>query len=162
MVKKYEGMFLTHNKEARKDTDYVADHVKELIAKVGGEIVQMTKWDERKLAYPVKGVSHGVYFLVWFTGDSQTDSALRAEIRLSSLILRHLTLALDEFPEHPIETYGDMQTRLQGEARDTLDGGEMNGGRSRDRDSRDRGDRGDRGDRDRDRDRDREPAGSRY
>lgn len=144
MVKKYEGMFLTHNKEARKDTDYLADHVKELIEKVGGEVVQMTKWDERKLAYPVKGVSHGVYFLVWFTGDSQTDSALRAEIRLSNLILRHLTLALEDFPDHEIETYGDMQTRLQGENRETLESDGPGGRPSRDRD----------------RDRDREPAGA--
>lgn len=121
MVKKYEGMFLSHNKEARKDTDYLADHVKQLIEKVGGEVVQMTKWDERKLAYPVKGVTHGVYFLVWFTGDSSTETNLRGEIRLSSLILRHLTLALDEFPEHPIETFADFQARISGESKEEAD-----------------------------------------
>ena len=109
MVKYYEGMFLTHNKEARKETDYLGEHVKELIEKVGGEIAQMTRWDERRLAYPIKGVTHGIYYLTYFTGDSATDSKLRAEVRLSNLILRHLTLKL---PEGEIETAIELQNRL--------------------------------------------------
>ncbi len=122
MVKYYEGMFLTHNKEARKDTDYLAAHVSGLIEKVGGTVLQMTKWDERRLAYPVKGVTHGVYFLAYFSGDAATDARLRAEVRLSSLILRHLTLHLEELPEQPIETFSEMQLRLSGgEARTALD-----------------------------------------
>ena len=112
-VKTYEGMFLCHNKEARKETDYLADHVKSLLEKCGGTINQMTKWDERELEYSIKGVTRGVYFLVWYTGDSNTDSKLRHEVRLSSLVLRHLTLARS-FPDHPIENYGDMQQRLSG------------------------------------------------
>lgn len=121
-MKNYEGMFLTHNKEARKDTDYLAEHVKSLIEKVGGSVTQMTKWDERRLAYPIKGVNHGVYFLVWFTGDSSADAKLRGEAKLSSLILRHLTLAREAFPDRPIESYAEQQARLAAERKDvTLD-----------------------------------------
>ncbi len=112
-MKTYEGMFLCHNKEARKETDYLADHVKSLIEKCGGTISQMTKWDERELEYPIKGVTRGIYFLVWYTGESTTDSKLRHEVRLSSLVLRHLTLARS-FPDRAIENYGEMQSRLAG------------------------------------------------
>lgn len=113
-MKHYEGMFLCHNKEARKETDYLADHVKGLIEKCGGKIHQMTKWDERELEYPIKGVQRGVYYLVWYTGESDTDSKLRHEVRLSGLMLRHLTLALERFPDRQIENYGEMQQRLAG------------------------------------------------
>jgi small subunit ribosomal protein S6 len=105
-------MFLTHNKEARKETEYLGEHVKELIEKVGGQVAQMTHWDERRLAYPIKGVTHGIYYLTYFTGDSATDSRLRAEVRLSNLILRHLTLKLDRLPEGEIETAVELQSRL--------------------------------------------------
>lgn len=113
-MKHYEGMFLCHNKEARKETDYLADHVKGLIEKCGGKIHQMTKWDERELEYQIKGVQRGVYFLVWYTGESETDGKMRHEVRLSGLVLRHLTLALDRFPDRQIENYADMQQRLSG------------------------------------------------
>lgn len=113
-MKHYEGMFLCHNKEARKETDYLADHVKGLLEKCGGKIHQMTKWDERELEYPIKGVERGVYYLVWYTGESETDSKLRHEIRLSGLVLRHLTLALERFPDRQIENSGEMQQRLAG------------------------------------------------
>ncbi|MFH0944189.1 MAG: 30S ribosomal protein S6 [Planctomycetota bacterium] len=117
VVKYYEGMFLTHNKEARKETDYLAEHVKELIEKAGGEIAQMARWDERRLAYPVKGVTHGVYYLTYFTGDAGTDSRLRSGVRLSNLILRHLTLKLDKLPEGAIETAIELQNRLSADER---------------------------------------------
>jgi ribosomal protein S6 len=74
----------------------------------------MTKWDERELEYPIKGVQRGVYYLVWYTGESDTDSKLRHEVRLSGLMLRHLTLALERFPDRQIENYGEMQQRLAG------------------------------------------------
>ena len=133
MVKYYEGMFLTHNKEARKETEYLAEHVKELIEKAGGEIAQMVRWDERRLAYPIKGVTHGVYYLTYFTGDAATDARLRSEVRLSSLIMRHLTLKLDKLPEEDIETAIELQNRLAGSEREPGDddGSSSDGGAPR-------------------------------
>jgi small subunit ribosomal protein S6 len=120
-VKNYEGMFLCHNKEAKKETDYLADHVKGLIEKCGGKINQMTKWDERELEYPIKGVTRGVYFLAWYTGDSNTDSKLRHEVRLSGLVLRHMTIALAKFADRPIETAAELQQRLAGLEKTAVD-----------------------------------------
>ncbi len=112
MVKHYEGMFLCHNKEARKDTEYLVEHVKGLIEKVGGSVVKIAKWDERRLAYPVKGVTHGVYILTYFSGPPEANGKLTGEVRLSSQILRHLTLALEAIPEGEIETFQERQNRL--------------------------------------------------
>lgn len=129
-MKHYEGMFVTHNKEAKKDTAYLSDHVKGLIEKVGGSVIQLVKWDERKLAYPIKGVSHGVYFLTWFSSDSAAEQKLRQEVRLSGLILRHLVMALESAPEGQLETFTEMQARMSSSDRkDDLDfGGDMGGG----------------------------------
>jgi small subunit ribosomal protein S6 len=117
-------MFLMHNKEARKDAAYLEEHVKSLIEKSGGTVLQLRKWDERKLAYPIKGVTHGVYVLTVFSGTTDTVAQLRGEVRLSSLVLRHLTLKLTGSPDKPIETFQEMQARLAGaiESRDADSG----------------------------------------
>jgi small subunit ribosomal protein S6 len=113
-LKYYEGMFVCHNKEARKETDYLAEHVRGLIEKCGGKIEQSVKWDERELSYPIKGVTRGIYFLVWYSGEPETDAKLRHEVRLSGLVLRHLTLAIEQIPERAIETASELQARLAG------------------------------------------------
>ena len=123
MVKHYEGMFLTHNKEARKDTDYLAEHVTALVEKAGGKVEQMVKWDERKLAYPIKGVTHGVYHLTSLTGDSDFDAKLRAEVRLSGLVLRNMLITKESLPEK-LETFTEMQNRILAAA----EGGESSDG----------------------------------
>lgn len=115
----YEGMFVTHNKEARGETDYLVDHVRELIEKAGGRVEQICKWDERKLAYEIKKVTHGVYVLAWFAGDPGMEQRLRGEVRLSQFVLRHLVLRLEGKPTGKIETFDEIKARLSGDERRT-------------------------------------------
>ena len=115
MVNHYEGMFLAHNKEARKDTDYLAEHVTALVEKAGGKVDELIKWDERKLAYPIKGVTHGVYFLTSLSGESAFDGDLRGEVRLSGLVLRHQLLKKESHPEK-LETFSELQNRMMAAA----------------------------------------------
>lgn len=131
MLKYYEGMFLTQNKESKNDTDFLREHVQSLIEKVGGKVEKIVKWDERRLAYPIKGVKHGVYFLTHFTGDGATDAKLRTEVRMSGLILRHLVLSLDEITDEPLESFTEMNTRLS--APERREGQVSEGGERRER-----------------------------
>ena len=107
----YEGMFLAHNKEARKDVEYLEEHVRQLVEKSGGSVTHLKKWDERKLAYPIKGVTHGIYLLTYFTGEKDVVSKLRADVRLSRLVLRQLILRRETMPE-AIETFAEYQSRM--------------------------------------------------
>ncbi|MFO0985071.1 MAG: 30S ribosomal protein S6 [Planctomycetota bacterium] len=95
-MKQYEGMFVVHNKEGRKELDYLQELVSGLITKCGGQIASIEKWDERKLAYDIDGHSQGIYYLAYFTGDSETVQKLRHECRLSDTVLRALFLAIDK------------------------------------------------------------------
>lgn len=145
MQNHYEGMFLTHNKEARKDTDYLAEHVTALVEKAGGKVEKLCKWDERKLAYPIKGVTHGVYFLTHLSADSLFDAKLRGEVRLSGIVLRNLLIRKESLPEN-IETYEEVQARLAS-AVESVDGKGDDGGGSRSGPPRSSGDsRGHKGD----------------
>jgi ribosomal protein S6 len=61
----YEGMFLFPQTVAA-DLQGAADHVLEMLSKGEAEIVSMCKWDERRLAYDIKGNKRGVYVLAFF------------------------------------------------------------------------------------------------
>ncbi|MFZ9915689.1 MAG: 30S ribosomal protein S6 [Phycisphaerales bacterium] len=90
----YEGMFLFPQTVAA-DLQGAADHVLEVLSKGGAELVSMCKWDERRLAYDIKGNKRGVYFLAYFKCDTQKLSAIERDARLSEKLLRSMITRAD-------------------------------------------------------------------
>lgn len=95
----YEGMFVIDLSEVKKDTNEVEEIVEGLIKKCGGELAALARWDERKLAYDIKGRDSGLYTLTYFHGGQETVKHLNHECRLSSVVLRALFLRLKEIPD---------------------------------------------------------------
>ena len=52
-------------------------------------------WEERRLAYPIKGHRKGTYWLTYFRVDSSRLTELNRECILSESILRSLVLKVD-------------------------------------------------------------------
>jgi small subunit ribosomal protein S6 len=94
----YEGMFVAFNKEARKTHDYLDEHIKALLEKVGAKVIRFNKWDQRQLAFEINGQREGIYYLVYFEAPTDVISHLKREAELSELVLRFLVLALDRIP----------------------------------------------------------------
>ncbi|MBU0754561.1 MAG: 30S ribosomal protein S6 [Planctomycetes bacterium] len=101
-MKNYEGMFLIDSREYKKNPNEVEDQIKSLIEKCKGEIVRFEKWDERKLAYEIKGATSGVYYLYYFKGDADTIRLLNREVAISPLVLRLLSIRLNTIPEQTV------------------------------------------------------------
>ena len=98
VTRPYEVMFLVYNKEARKTHEYLEEHVKALIEKVGAKVVRFHKWDQRQLAYEIKGQREGIFYLAYLEAGTDTITALKREMELSEIVLRTLLLALDRIP----------------------------------------------------------------
>lgn len=97
-LRPYEAMFLVFNKEAKKSHDYLEEHLKGLLEKVGAKISRFGKWEQRSLAYEIKGQRDGIFYLCYFEIDPKAISTLKREAELSELVLRVLILALDRVP----------------------------------------------------------------
>jgi small subunit ribosomal protein S6 len=66
-----------------------------LLEKYGAEILASRPWDDRRLAYPIKGHKKGQYYLIFFKCDSLKMSEMEHDFRLNELILRHLVSFVD-------------------------------------------------------------------
>jgi small subunit ribosomal protein S6 len=93
-INAYEGMFLFPQTVAA-DLQSAADHVLEILSKGGAEIVSLCKWDERRLAYDIKGNKRGVYFLTYFKCDAQKLASIERDARLSEKLLRSMLTRAD-------------------------------------------------------------------
>jgi small subunit ribosomal protein S6 len=91
----YEGMFILDSSRFGRDSDAVSGQIQETIEKAGGQLLVHRLWEERRLAYPIKGQRKGTYWLSYFRLDSNQLSAVRRQFQLSENILRMLLLKVD-------------------------------------------------------------------
>ncbi len=94
----YEGMFL-FPQSAVADLQAAADHVTEILNRAGAEIISFKKWDERRLAYEVKGNKRGLYFLVYFKAKGAKVANIERDCSLSEKLLRAMVTRADHLPE---------------------------------------------------------------
>ncbi len=91
-VNRYEGMFLFKSKAAKEDWDGLVEHVGKMVETAGGAVASAAKWEERKLAYDIKGHSRGAYMLVHFEAPPASIDSIQNSCKLSDLMLRALIL----------------------------------------------------------------------
>jgi small subunit ribosomal protein S6 len=85
-------MFLTDNTKAKEDVDGVLAELGEIVVRAGGEVVNIGKWDERKLTFQIKRQRRGTYVLCHWNGPADAPTKLERSCSLSETVLRVLTL----------------------------------------------------------------------
>lgn len=91
----YEGLFLFPQSTV-SDLQGAHDHVVEILQRAGAEIISMKKWDERRLAYEVRGNKRGVYFLVYFKVKGSKLAMIERDCSLSEKMLRAMITRADQ------------------------------------------------------------------
>ncbi len=105
MTKKklYEAMFLIDSADAGSDWDGVIAAITKTLERAEVDIVSITKWDDRRLAYEIKRKSRGTYILCYFRSDGQKNQEIETAVQLSEKIIRVLILCVDWMADEDIE-----------------------------------------------------------
>jgi small subunit ribosomal protein S6 len=88
----YECMFLFDPTKVSGDAASAAKHVETVLTKNHAEILASRQWDERRLAYPVKGQKKGLYYLTYFRSEGKNLVNIERDCALNEAILRTLTI----------------------------------------------------------------------
>lgn len=91
----YECMFLLDSGKTSGNLDNAKTQLHAALEKYGAEILASRPWDDRRLAYPIKGQKKGQFYLVFFKCESLKMEEMEHDFRLSELILRHLVIHID-------------------------------------------------------------------
>jgi small subunit ribosomal protein S6 len=95
----YEAMFLIDSAKGGSGFPDTIRHISQLLTRQDARIEQIEKWDERKLAYRIRGVERGIYILTFFHMQPNRVAELRRAVSLSEEILRVLILRAEEVSE---------------------------------------------------------------
>jgi len=101
--RRYEAMILVDSGLASKDWDATEALLKDLLVRHGAKILVSGKWDERKLAYEIRGVRRATYWLAYFEGPTEAIAAFRHDAGLSETVLRSMVVAMEDAEEVPAD-----------------------------------------------------------
>lgn len=97
----YEGMFILDANRYARDHEALPRDIEGLITNAGGEVLVSRLWEERRLAYPIKGQRKGAYWLTYFRLPTQKVGELTRQFEIKDGILRQLFVRLpDSLVEH--------------------------------------------------------------
>jgi small subunit ribosomal protein S6 len=91
----YEGMYILDSNRYGRDPEAAPDQIRRMIEDAGGTILVSRLWEERRLAYPIRGQRKGTYWLAYFRLEAGKLSGLERACQLSDGILRVLFLKVD-------------------------------------------------------------------
>ena len=92
----YEVMYIINPETDADKIEKLNDAVGKLIEKAGGTIVRMDDIGMRNLAYPIQKKYEGHYVLFEIDGTGQEILELERRMRVNDLIMRFITVRVDE------------------------------------------------------------------
>ncbi len=94
-MNKYEAMFITKPELSEEERKTLFAQIQDAVIKNNGQVSQAAVWGERrKLIFPIKKSTEGVYYLMNFNIAPDAISKIREIYKLNENILRLLISAL--------------------------------------------------------------------
>jgi len=92
----YEELFIARPNATDEEVDALNAQLETVITQNGGKIDKIDKWGVRTMAYRVKKQAEGFYVLIVFQAEPQAVRELERRLRVSDLVLKFLTVRMDE------------------------------------------------------------------
>jgi small subunit ribosomal protein S6 len=89
-MRRYELMLVLRPDTADDRVQQILDRTTRGIAEADGQIIKVSPWGRRRLAYPISGQREGSYFIVVFESPSDAVERLEQSLNITEELLRHL------------------------------------------------------------------------
>ena len=116
-MRRYELMLVLRPDTADDRVQQILDRTTRGIAAGEGQIVKVSPWGRRRLAYPISGHREGSYFIVVFDAPSESIDELERGLNITEEVMRHLVTRI----ERPASRRGDRVDDEADEADDADD-----------------------------------------
>ena len=104
----YEGMFLVD--AGKSDFEAAVEPIRNILARSQAEILSIKPWDEKRLAYQIRGRRRALYVLTYFKADPASTSDIEQHCELSEDILRVMILRHDNLTDEQINAKTPAET----------------------------------------------------
>lgn len=104
-MRRYETISIIRPGAGENEIDAIIERTDGIIRDHGGEVIQVDKWGQRKLAYLIKKEQQGYYVYTEYAGTPEAVNEMERIFRIDDTILKYLTVKLQDVyvPDPPKE-----------------------------------------------------------
>jgi small subunit ribosomal protein S6 len=95
-MRKYETFFIIDPDLTEEAYNLAGEKLKGIVNGNGGVVLTYVPWGKKKLAYPVKKRTQGLYILMEYGGGAQLVAELERNMRLDERVLKFITVKLED------------------------------------------------------------------
>ncbi len=95
-MRKYETFFIVDPDLSDETNSAVDTKVQSIVTSNGGEVLTYNPWGKRKLAYPIKKHTRGLYVLMEYSGGPDMVAELERNMRIDERVLKFITVKLED------------------------------------------------------------------
>ena len=94
-MRRYELMLVLRPDLPDDRVQATLDRISRAIAASDGQLVKVSPWGRRRLAYPIDGFREGSYYIVLFDAPSEAIEEVERGLRITEEVLRHLVTRVE-------------------------------------------------------------------
>ncbi|HPX93715.1 MAG TPA: 30S ribosomal protein S6 [Bacillota bacterium] len=94
MAKKYELLYVLNGTLPADELRVQMDRVRAIV-EASAEIVQVTEWGRRRLAYEIQDLREGYYVIVHFNAEAEAPREIERLMRIADYVLRYLIVVAE-------------------------------------------------------------------
>jgi len=94
VINSYEALFIVDVEAGEEATKAVVKKFLDRIAR-NGEIVEVSDWGKRRLAYPINDKTEGYYTVVTFKSEPEYPAELERRFNIDENVMRSLVIRLE-------------------------------------------------------------------
>jgi len=106
----YEGLFIFDSNKFAREREGLAKEVEAMVEAIDGEVLVSRLWEERRLAFPIKGQRKGAYWLMYLRVPTLRLKELTRSCDISDSVLRQLFVKLPPSLVDPIIAHAKGET----------------------------------------------------
>ncbi|MFN3598921.1 MAG: 30S ribosomal protein S6 [Aquificaceae bacterium] len=92
-LREYESVFILKPTLSESEVQSRRQEIKDFIQKKGGQVINITDWGTKQLAYPIQGFNHGRYFILHIRSENpQLPNELDFYYKINENIIRWLNI----------------------------------------------------------------------
>ncbi|HYA40200.1 MAG TPA: 30S ribosomal protein S6, partial [Syntrophobacteraceae bacterium] len=95
-MRKYETFIISDPDLPDEINTALDGKIQSIVTSNQGEVLTYAPWGKRKLAYPIRKRTRGLYVLMEYTGGPQLVAELERNLRIDERILKFITVLLEE------------------------------------------------------------------
>jgi small subunit ribosomal protein S6 len=95
-MRKYETFLIIDPDLTEEALTLASEKIKGIVNANGGAVLTYVPWGKKKLAYPVKKRTQGLYILMEYGGGPELVAELERNMRLDERVLKFITVKLED------------------------------------------------------------------